>query len=113
MGRADAHENCYWKQCQEEAAVKLVIRNGTADRCGVSVGSLFYESILEIICLSPRPMTARFKNGAVNRDTTQGSILVIISGKSDHAIRDYKTYPLLPIADGTFHIVYLSSDNAI
>jgi hypothetical protein len=76
---------------QERAVVKLVVENGSADRVGVTVGSIVvgingrsvacdsYNTILSTIKSAPRPMVMRFKTGIEKKDTTQGAILTRIS----------------------------------
>ncbi|RLN43706.1 hypothetical protein BBJ28_00018713 [Nothophytophthora sp. Chile5] len=99
-------------QRMETAVVKLVVENGAADRVGVAIGSSVvainrrsvanetYVAVLDLIKAAPRPLSMRFKRGAVSKDTTQGTVLTRIS--STDITRSY----------GTFSVGNLTSGNA-
>jgi hypothetical protein len=120
----------------ETAVVKLVVENGAADRVGVTVGSSVvainhhrvsrdsYTNVLEMIKAAPRPLVMRFRRGAVNKDTTQGTVLTRISSALCHAtLLPLKVVSVLTHAfacvyvddaiDGTFSVGNLTSGNAV
>lgn len=91
MERADIW-NQETEKRQELAVVKLVVEDGAAEQAGVQTGSVVvginhksvafenYRSILEVICLSSRPLVIRFRRGnPSSQDTSQGAILTRIS----------------------------------
>ncbi|RLN70170.1 hypothetical protein BBJ28_00000257 [Nothophytophthora sp. Chile5] len=80
-------------QRMETAVVKLVVENGAADRVGVAIGSSVvainrrsvanetYVAVLDLIKAAPRPLSMRFKRGAVSKDTTQGTCVIALYEK--------------------------------